>query len=632
MATTSLDQIISSGGISFPNFFNGRILSAEDLRLVRDADRRHRRLLGRAIGTGVAEGLRVAKTGVGEITVSAGLAINRQGDTIDLPDDVALAVTGVVAAQTQVSSQLFFECGDLPSASPAQNTFLLTVRPDSVLDGSAPADPYLAGDSCGPGFEVDGVRFRRVDFDADFVARTNGITSLAPVSELRRNSLAHVFLGSRRWFDYIDGENALHPAFHHVLDAVGVDDCEVPLAVFRISGGDVRDLDVWSVRRPLTVHWDVGSSDAFMAPARQAVGTATLLQFQSQLDHIDGVVGRLPRALDDFRFLPGAGLLYGRSLAGSDPGSTAVPDFFDSLPADAVTVSTRPLSSSKVENVVRDGGSLAAIELLGSGTVVESRGLPMHFVPVEESLDSPGPYGVFVSAAHPLLDRIRLDDLEDQIAELTPEPSPDPFVSVDFLSKRVRSRKFGVIEVQARFRLRTNTPGTFAISSTLEWQQLVSPDLISNWSISEIGAKSGPIELAEAGRDVTVQAVFQPGIFTPGPFDRTEASVAGLPPAAVAESSRGGTPIEVETAVSETGIGGRTSALDEALRAAAVPPGRAPAVEIDDLASVAFKDDWKLTLSLDSGGAEPLTAFDQHRFSLAGNSGPFILGTDIRNS
>ena len=44
--TTSLDAVDTSGGIAVPNFFNGRILSAEDLRLVLAADRRHRCLLG----------------------------------------------------------------------------------------------------------------------------------------------------------------------------------------------------------------------------------------------------------------------------------------------------------------------------------------------------------------------------------------------------------------------------------------------------------------------------------------------------------------------------------------------------------------------------------------------------------
>lgn len=56
------------------------------------ADLNHRTLLGRAIGPGVATGLRVTNKGNGVLAVSAGLAINRCGETVVLPDDVELSV------------------------------------------------------------------------------------------------------------------------------------------------------------------------------------------------------------------------------------------------------------------------------------------------------------------------------------------------------------------------------------------------------------------------------------------------------------------------------------------------------------------------------------------------------------
>ena len=60
MSLIDLDAVFDTGGISLPNFFNGRILAAEDLQMLLDGDQDHRRLLGRAIGPGVANGLRVS--------------------------------------------------------------------------------------------------------------------------------------------------------------------------------------------------------------------------------------------------------------------------------------------------------------------------------------------------------------------------------------------------------------------------------------------------------------------------------------------------------------------------------------------------------------------------------------------
>jgi len=51
---------VLDGGIENTNFFNGRLLTAEDLKAEQKAGRLHRRKLGCALGEGVAWGSRSA--------------------------------------------------------------------------------------------------------------------------------------------------------------------------------------------------------------------------------------------------------------------------------------------------------------------------------------------------------------------------------------------------------------------------------------------------------------------------------------------------------------------------------------------------------------------------------------------
>src|SRR3970282_1797040 len=84
-----LQQTILDGGIRAVNFFNGRLLTGEDLAREQTARREADRRLGLALGDGVARGLEVAEAkdqsyGTAA-TVAAGLAINRRGQTLHLP-------------------------------------------------------------------------------------------------------------------------------------------------------------------------------------------------------------------------------------------------------------------------------------------------------------------------------------------------------------------------------------------------------------------------------------------------------------------------------------------------------------------------------------------------------------------
>src|SRR5580658_477466 len=101
----NLNVPVLQGGIQNTNFFNGRVLAAEDLTALQTANAQQHRQLGRAIGDGVACGLEVTletNTGPGAtvLHVTSGLALDRKGDAIALSTDVDLAITTTAQVQS----------------------------------------------------------------------------------------------------------------------------------------------------------------------------------------------------------------------------------------------------------------------------------------------------------------------------------------------------------------------------------------------------------------------------------------------------------------------------------------------------------------------------------------------------
>jgi hypothetical protein len=89
-------------------------------------------------------------------------------------------------------------------------------------------------------------------------------------------------------------------------------DCDVPLATIHwVDGLGIRFVDLWSVRRRLTLarldgRWDVALSDR-----RRGEAEAMFFQFQEQVEALSAsrLTGRDLVASDHFHFLPPAGVL-----------------------------------------------------------------------------------------------------------------------------------------------------------------------------------------------------------------------------------------------------------------------------------------------------------------------------------
>ena len=432
MSPAALDRIHAVDGIAVPNFFNGRILSAEDLRMLLEGDRAHRRLLGRAIGQGVAAGLRVTRSASRALTVSAGLAINGHGESIDLPADVELALdTSAAHTPAAAATGVFLDCAGPPSGSGAAlNTFVLTVRPDSTIAGSAPADIAASGASCGPGYVREGVRFRTVAVDATALWGAYGPGSIVPTTDQNRNVLAHLFLSSWAWREYGGDPFDPTPVFDLVMADIGVDTCEVPIASFRLSGSAVQQLDMWGVRRRLHRGQPLGPGAAIEYPAtdvRRALGEATFHQFQHQLSDTLAGTGAIT-ATDRFPFLPAAGLLPADVLGTTTNPATfaAQPEvpFFAGVPHET---HPEPISADRVEDIVRRGTEMPAIH------PAMSLGTPIQVALIEQA-GGADPYAVFFCAEHSATERRRIGELLTRIehleARLKADPNTGPSVTV----------------------------------------------------------------------------------------------------------------------------------------------------------------------------------------------------------
>src|SRR5947209_11795385 len=99
MSAVSLLTPILNGGIQNVNFVNGRILTASDMTAERTANLRRQRLLGSCVGDGVAYGLAVTLSsssvpfGKQLVHVTAGAALNRNGDVLKLASDTGGTLT-----------------------------------------------------------------------------------------------------------------------------------------------------------------------------------------------------------------------------------------------------------------------------------------------------------------------------------------------------------------------------------------------------------------------------------------------------------------------------------------------------------------------------------------------------------
>jgi len=365
MARNLLEPILD-GGVTNPHYFEGRLLTAAALREEQEAQRAHHRRLGRGLGPGIVDGLWVTIEFAGSATapprlaITAGLAVNAEGETLELPAREVVALARKAPAPQQAAG-LFRTC-EPPSAlveGPGAGFYVLMLSPASGFQGRAPlsglSEP-TAGSGCGSRWAMEGVRLRMVPLDPLTVNGLSPATRTLIESELLaateggrsklRNVVAHLCLGTEPLTTFSADPFARDPlagggseatlahygALDHLVAAGALTGCDVPLALLHWPTGTGLDFaDNWAVRRRLA---PVATSAAFptlTGGRRHADAEAALFQFQEQLASLvqRSADPTAIRALDYFRWLPAAGLL---PLATGTERGCDVATFFDPLP------------------------------------------------------------------------------------------------------------------------------------------------------------------------------------------------------------------------------------------------------------------------------------------------------------
>jgi hypothetical protein len=337
---------ILDGGVTNPHYFEGRLLTAAALREDQDAQRAHHRRLGRPLGPGIVEGLWVTVEFAGSTTlpprvaVTAGLAINGEGDTLELPAREVVALARAASPPDQ-GTGLFRTC-EPPAAQvegPGAGFYLLVLSPASGFRGRAPvsglSDPR-AGSGCGSRWAVEGIRFRLLPLDPLAVTGTSaGIRELlenelltasteAGRSKLR-NVVAHLCLGTEPLATFaadpfaretLPGggtEAALtnYGALDDLRAAGTLKDCDVPLALLHWPLAGLDFADNWAVRRRPSPPKTTPSWPTLSGGRRRNEAEAVLFQFQEQLRLLveRSTTPTNIRARDYFRWLPPTALV-----------------------------------------------------------------------------------------------------------------------------------------------------------------------------------------------------------------------------------------------------------------------------------------------------------------------------------
>lgn len=171
---SALGEAVVNGGLERIPFFNGRVLTAEDLKTEQDANAVERRRLGRALGGGVVDGLFVRKTSAATVTVEPGFGLAPSGHVVHLPREVEVSVVSSIEREATTGTQGKFEDCAVQSATitTGAGAYLLVAEPASKTRGRTPRTS-LGGDGsrqgvageCGAKRRVEGAKLRLVPFD-----------------------------------------------------------------------------------------------------------------------------------------------------------------------------------------------------------------------------------------------------------------------------------------------------------------------------------------------------------------------------------------------------------------------------------------------------------------------------------
>lgn len=227
----SLNQPVPASGAARTFFFNGRLLSAEDLKREQALRENGQSQLARLIGCGIAAGLEVSgDAGSSALSIAAGLGVTPSGLVIDIDTlDLNLAGAGV-GGRTNGFATCAAAMANLES--PAAGLYLLLLTPTWIGSGRAAT---LLGEvgACNRNVEQPAVQARLLPVAAPQAATEKTVRNLVahallapddPLAVLSHAAVVDAPAGALRLIGW-------WPA--SVVPTLGADD--LPLALLRID-------------------------------------------------------------------------------------------------------------------------------------------------------------------------------------------------------------------------------------------------------------------------------------------------------------------------------------------------------------------------------------------------------------
>ena len=402
MTTQSLDKpFVASTALRSVNFFNGRLLTGDDLSREQATQAARLERLGRTIGDGIAWGFEVVEQPALStksqpvVTVSAGLAMSRAGTALDLSSDLDIALyrDAATASAGAESGNLFADCQPAASGTytAGAGVYLLTVAPKEQGEGRAQVNGLGNDDAvCNVALDAEALAFRLIRLSVP----------LAQLAEkkLLRNRIAYACFGVDTLAAVVTDAFGPPVKTYGLLDTLRTQtlgDEEVPLAVIGWSIDDgIQFVDLWSVRRRLTRRAAEGDWLSVVSDRRRAEAEAMFLQFQAQIgDIVLQASPELAVAGDEFELLPPIGFL---PIAGGSRSGFDVPRFF----GDMTTRGPAFVEGARLEGLLQTALPYAPISLASNELV--------WLYELHENRDSRtwtgsvgGPYVVFASGYVP---------------------------------------------------------------------------------------------------------------------------------------------------------------------------------------------------------------------------------------
>jgi hypothetical protein len=305
-------QVINQDALRWINFFNGRLLTGDDLTREQAANRDARQRLGQALGDGVAWGLQVkAAQGAIAVQVNAGEAVNRLGQVLYLSQAQSVSLLEAPKTTGMVRARQFNACEQAGSGIYGSDAglYLLALCPgESVEDRAVLSGLSSAAAACNSKYRVEGVQFKLILLPAMGNTADPGFRNQTAFEEFIEADMTALSLQ-----DPFDTPNVSRGR----LDGLRPDtltDEDVPLAVILRDPLGIVYADNWSVRRRVRINanephipWHL-----FVSDRRRGEAEAAFMQFQEQLTDIlrnEAESVSIMSAADRFKYLPPVGFL-----------------------------------------------------------------------------------------------------------------------------------------------------------------------------------------------------------------------------------------------------------------------------------------------------------------------------------